>query len=98
MAKDNGLLAVMTMAKDKAVGTWHRSLVLIELQVPVVLFFSATDHLSNITCHSSYTWHCFACGVLPKRYRVPTMDDLNQDELAGGRVDFLDLLEECVQY
>ncbi|WOH04022.1 hypothetical protein DCAR_0623427 [Daucus carota subsp. sativus] len=36
----------------------------------------------------------YLLGVLPKRYRVPTMDDLNQDELARGRVDFLGLLEE----
>ena len=43
----------------------------------------------------------YLLGVLPKRYRVPTMDDLNQDELAGGRVDFLGLLEEvsnCLNY
>ncbi|KAA8545041.1 hypothetical protein F0562_019860 [Nyssa sinensis] len=31
----------------------------------------------------------YLLGVLPKRYRVPSIDALRQDKLAGGRVEFL---------
>ncbi|KAL1833419.1 hypothetical protein ACET3Z_003070 [Daucus carota] len=52
------------------------------------------DHLKCMQHEAGHFLVGYLLGVLPKRYTVPTMDDLNQDELAGGRVDFLGLLEE----
>lgn len=31
----------------------------------------------------------YLLGVLAKRYRVPSMEDLEKDNLAGGKVEFL---------
>ncbi|WOG84322.1 hypothetical protein DCAR_0103505 [Daucus carota subsp. sativus] len=52
------------------------------------------DHLKCMQHEAGHFLVGYLLGVLPKRYKVPTMDDLNQDELAGGRVDFLGLIEE----
>ncbi|KAL8109411.1 hypothetical protein AgCh_025490 [Apium graveolens] len=54
------------------------------------------DHLKCMQHEAGHFLVGYLLGVLPKGYRVPSMYDLNQDELAGGRVDFLGLefLEE----
>lgn len=58
------------------------------------------DHLKCMQHEAGHFLVGYLLGVLPKGYRVPSMDDLNQDELAGGRVDFLGLefLEEVHPY